>query len=440
MTPPETRPEKSVPETPMASMESGSGVHRVRETCRACGGRELEPVLDLGRVALANGFLKDASEASNEPRFPLRVHLCRTCGMVQLVDVIDPELLFRNYLYVTGTSDTIAAHNVGYAAAVAERCGLGADDLVVEAASNDGSLLRCFQVHEVRVLGVEPATNIAARAEAAGVPSVNRFFEPGCAADLRAEHGAAKVVIGNNVLAHVDDPVGFLRAARALVDDDGWVVVEVPELREFVERLEYDTVYHEHLSYLSVTALMRLCEEAGLRVTRVDHVAVHGGSVRTWARPVETQREHAPGVAALADGERVDGLTSPERLRRFADDVAAQRRELVALLERLKREGRSVAGYGAPAKGNTLLNYCGIGIELLPYTVDKSPLKVGLLTPGSHLPVLAAEALLERQPDYCLILAWNFADEVRRQQAEYERRGGRFIVPIPRPRILGADS
>jgi len=357
--------------------------------------------------------------------------------MVQLADVIDPEVLFRNYLYVTGTSDTIAAHNLAYAAKVAGLVGLGAGDLVVEVASNDGSLLRCFQAHGVRTLGVEPATNIAERARASGVETVNRFFEPGCAAELRAEHGPAKVLIGNNVLAHVDDPVDFLRAARALIADDGYVIVEVPQLRELVERLEYDTVYHEHLSYFSVTSLMRVCEEAGLSIERLDHVPVHGGSLRVYAAPAEVLAEHGPAVRVLTDAEREDGLTSLGRLRAFAADVRANREALLALLGRLQAEGRSVAGYGAPAKGNTLLNYCGIGPDLVPYTVDKSPLKVGLHTPGSHLPVLPVETLLERQPDYVLILAWNFADEIVRQQAEYARRGGRFIVPIPEPRIVG---
>jgi hypothetical protein len=418
-------------------MNTTSPVHTLRETCRACDTRRLEMFLPLGEVALANAFLSSEAEFPSEPRFPLEVYLCHECGMVQLADVIDPELLFRNYLYVTGTSDTIAQHNVAYAAKVVELVGLGADDLVIEAASNDGSLLRCFQTHGVRTLGIEPATNIADQARAAGVETVNRFFEPGCAADVRGEYGPAKVVIGNNVLAHVDTPVDFLRAGRGLIADDGYVICEVPQLREFVERLEYDTVYHEHLSYFSVTSLMRVCEEAGLRIERLDHVPVHGGSVRMYAAPVETVPEHGAAVRALADEERDEGLTSIERFRRFATDVKANRDELLALLGQLKAEGKTVAGYGAPAKGNTLLNYCDIGTDLLPYTVDKSPLKVGLFTPGTHLPVLPVETLLERQPDYVLILAWNFADEIVRQQAEYARRGGRFIVPLPEPRVLG---
>lgn len=411
-------------------------VHHVRDQCRACGARALEKFLALGEVALANAFLASPAEIAAERRFPLEVYLCRECGLVQLADVIDPEVLFKNYLYVTGTSDTIAAHNKAYAAAVVELARLGPRDLVVEAASNDGSLLSCFQAHGVRVLGIEPATNIAARATAAGIPTLNRFFDAESAAALVAEHGPARVVIGNNVLAHVDDPVGFLAAARAAVDERGFVITEVPELAEFVARLEYDTVYHEHLSYFSVTALMRVYEEAGLRLARVESVPVHGGSVRAIGRPAEVQGEHADAVRALAQAERAAGLTSLARLVQFARAVEAQREALLALLRGLVESGQSLAGYGAPAKGNTLLEYCGIGPELLPYTVDKSPLKVGKLTPGSHIPVLPVETLLERQPDCVLILAWNFAEEIVRQQAEYARRGGKFIVPIPEPRIL----
>lgn len=411
-------------------------MHHKRTTCRACGGRDLELFLPLGDVALANSFLRSPAEFAAERRFPLDVYVCRTCSMVQLLDVIDPEALFRNYLYVTGTSDTIAAHNRGYAKAVVERTGASSRELVVEVASNDGSLLRCFQAHGVRTLGVEPATNIAAKATAAGVPTVNRFFDSRCATELRAEHGPARAVIGNNVLAHVDEPVDLLRGFKTLLDERGLAIVEVPELAEFVERLEYDTVYHEHLAYFSVTSLMRVCEEAGLRVVRVERVPVHGGSVRVYSAPVERVREHADEVKALAHAEQHSGIARPERLRQFARDVQAQRAELLALLGDLRARGKSIGGYGAPAKGNTLLNYCGITTDLLPWTVDKSPLKVGLFTPGTHIPVLPAEELLARQPDYCLILAWNFADEIRRQQAEYERRGGRFILPLPRPRVL----
>jgi len=411
-------------------------VHTKRTACRACRSRELARFLPLGETALANSFLRSASEFASEARFPLDVVFCRSCSMVQLADVIDPETLFRNYLYVTGTSDTIAQHNEAYAKDVVGMLSLGEADLVVEVASNDGSLLKRFRAEGVRTLGIEPATNIAARASAEGIETVNRFFGPACARDVRASHGPAAAVIGNNVLAHVDEPVEFLAACKALLGPEGLVIVEVPELAEFVERLEYDTVYHEHLSYFSLTSLMTVCEEAGLRIVRADRVPVHGGSLRIHAAAHEREPDHAPAVHARAHEERAAGLTSLARFERFARDVEHNRAALLDLLHSLERQGHTVAGYGAPAKGNTLLNYCGIGPELLPYTVDKSPLKVGLFTPGMHIPVLPVATLLERQPGYVLILAWNFADEIMRQQAEYARRGGRFILPLPEPRIV----
>jgi hypothetical protein len=309
-------------------------------------------------------------------------------------------------------------------------------DLVVEVASNDGSLLRCFQPYGARTLGVEPAANIAAMARAAGVETLAEFFDLELARTLREQRGAAKAVIGNNVLAHVDDTRGFLAGFHELLSKEGLAVIEVPYVGELVGRMEYDTIYHEHLCYFSVTTLMRLCDAVGLSVRRIDHVPVHGGSIRMYAGRAETFGAHAPAVLAEAEDERLRGLTRLGTFERLADDVAASRAELVALLRQLKAEGRTVAGYGAPAKGNTLLNYCNITTAELPYTVDKSPMKVGRLTPGTHIPVLPVETLLERQPDYVLILAWNFAEEIMAQQSEYQARGGRFILPIPRPSII----
>lgn len=417
-------------------MTAPTAAFSVRTTCRACGGDTLEPFLSLGETALANSFLRGPEEIAGEARFPLTVHLCTTCSLVQIVEVVPPTILFEHYLYVTGTSDTIAAHNEGYADAVLAALEPGPRDLVVEVASNDGSLLRRFQERGVRVLGIEPARNLAERANAEGIKTLPLFFDPGTARSVRAIHGAAKAVIFNNVLAHVNEPVSFLAGAKHLLAPGGRVVFEVPELAQMVAGLEYDTVYHEHLCYFSVTALMRVCEGAGLSIARVDPMPVHGGSVRVWAAPREELGDHAPAVRLLSVEERDAGLTSLGRLRRFAEDVETQRRELLAALERWKSRGESVAGYGAPAKGNTLLNHCGITTELLPYTVDKNPLKVGLLTPGQHIPVLPVETLAERRPDRVLILAWNFADEIVRQQAHLRESGTRFWVPLPSPREL----
>lgn len=413
-----------------------SPVHHRITACRACLAETLEEVLDLGAQPLANALPTDPSDFAAEQRFPLVLFLCRTCGLVQLADVIRPDVLFAHYLYVTGTSDTIAEHNLRYAAVVTSELALGPTDLVVEVASNDGSLISCFVPHGVRVLGVEPAQNIAQLAEARGVPTEVVFFSGAEGARLASVHGKASAIIGNNVLAHVGDPVDFLAGAAAWLADDGRAIVEVPYLAEMLDRNEYDTIYHEHLCYFSVTALLTIAERAGLRVVRVDRVPVHGGSIRTWFARAQSVPHHAAEVLALAEAERQAGLHDLSRLRAFAAAAAENRSQLRALLGRLRAEGASIAAYGAPAKGNTLLNYCGIGTELVEYTVDRNPLKQDRYLPGQHQPVLHPDVLLERQPDYLLILAWNFADEIVRQQQEYAARGGRFIVPIPMPRIL----
>lgn len=410
--------------------------HYKRASCRGCDGRRLFKFLELGPTPLANSFLNGPEQFAAEQSYPLDVYFCEDCSLVQLLDVIDPELLFRDYIYVTGTSDTIAAHNRGYAETVADVLRLTPDELVVEVASNDGSLLKQFRDRGVRTLGIEPARNIARLARNDGIDTVNEFFTLEIATRVRDSHGPAKAMIGNNVFAHVDDARGFLSAGKSLAAPDGLIIIEVPYLGHLLDRLEFDTIYHEHLCYFSITALMHLYRSVGLSIIRLDPMPVHGGSIRIYAGHREKHPEHAQDVVAIGARERAQGLADPARYQRFADEVRATRQKLLETLHGIVRRGETVAGYGAPAKGNTLLNYCGISTDLLPYTVDKNPMKVGLYTPGMHIPVQAVAALLERQPDFLLILAWNFADEIIRQQREYQARGGRFIVPIPRPRIV----
>ena len=411
-------------------------IHYKRTTCRACGSSDLHSFLNLGPTPLANSFLRLESEFSSEAYFPLEVYYCNNCSLIQLLDVIDPEVLFRNYIYVTGTSDTIANHNVGYAKAVVDLLKPDPTDLVVEIASNDGSLLKCFQTHKVRTLGVEPAINIADIANSQGVETIDRFFNSKAAAEIREDYGPAKAVIGNNVLAHIDDSRDFLLGCKKLLGEDGLVIIEVPYLRELLDRLEYDTIYHEHLCYFSVSTLMRLCDEVGLSMVRVDRVPVHGGSLRLYAGRPDCYGNHSPVVQSIVEEESRLGINNFTRYEQFARAVEKSKNTLLDLLESVTNQGKSIAGYGAPAKGNTLLNYCHIGTRLIPYTVDKNPLKLHLFTPGMHIPVLPVETLLERQPDYVLILAWNFAQEIMRQQNEYHQHGGQFIIPIPAPKVV----
>ena len=420
----------------MIASQTDAMVHHKSSACRACGALQLERFLELGPTPLANAFLRAPTEFEEERAYPLDVYYCHGCSLVQLLDVIDPETLFGEYIYVSGTSETVAAHNIDYAKAVVEGLGLGADDLVIEIASNDGSLLKCFKQHGVRTLGVEPARNIAKQAVEAGIETVNEFFDTETARAIGQSHGEASAVVANNVLAHVDDPRGFLRGCRDLLKEDGRVLIEVPYLRKLLDNLEYDTVYHEHLCYFSVVALLKLFELSGLRIVHIDQVPIHGGSLRIWGARDTACPEHGESVLALANEERALGLTDAKCYHDFAERVARSRESLRGLLKDLGRDA-TVAGYGAPAKGNTLLNYCGIDNRVLPFTVDKNPLKVGCYTPGMHIPVLPVSAVADRKPDYLLVLAWNFAEEIMRQQDEFRRQGGRFIIPIPEATVVG---
>ena len=412
---------------------AANGVYHRRTTCRACGGTQLDRVLALGKQPLANALLRSPAEFKAEQAFPLDLVFCRGCSLVQILDVVDPEVLFGHYLYVTGTSETMAAHNEKYADAVISRLGLGPSDMVAEIASNDGSLLSCFRARGVRVLGIEPARNIAEMARGRGIETVGRFFDRGAGAEIAAAHGRARAIIGNNVFAHVDDPVGFLAGCADLLTDDGLVFIECPYAFDMLQGGEYDTIYHEHLSYFSVTSLARVAESAGMSVVSVDRMPVHGGSIRVAFRKGGT---HDAQPSAMMATETAEGLTSLERWEAFGLRAERNRNDLLRILERLRAEGRSVAGYGAPAKGNTLLNFCGIGVDTVPWTVDRNPLKVGLYTPGMHIPVLPVETVIERRPDYLLVLPWNFSEEIMRQQQAYAAAGGKFIIPIPTPQIV----
>jgi hypothetical protein len=339
--------------------------------------------------------------------------------------------MFRDYLYVSGTSDSIPAHFAEYAREVAARY-VPDQGLVVEIGSNDGTLLRAFDQKRVRVLGIEPARNIAAMANAAGIPTLTEFFSAELAGQVAAQYGPAAAIIGNNVIAHIDDLHGLMRGVKALLAPDGVLIVEFPYLVDLLEKRAYDTIYHEHLSYFSLESVMRLTSDHGLRVVDVRRVPVHGGSIRVSVASTGTR---SAAVDELVNLERAMKLAAGGPLAAFVTAVQRQRKELRRLLSDI-RSMRHLAGYGAPAKGNTLLSYCDIDRSVLDFIVDRSPLKHGLLTPGTHIPVEPPARLLESGIRDTLLLAWNFADEILRQQESYRSGGGQFIIPIPMPRVI----
>jgi SAM-dependent methyltransferase len=404
--------------------------------CRSCGGGDLAPVLDLGRMPLANALLREADLAAPEPTFPLELVLCRACGLAQITHTVPPELLFREYLYFSSFSDTMLAHAAALARETIAERGLGHGSLVIEVASNDGYLLRSYVEAGVPVLGVEPARNVARVAEERGVPTIAEFFDPPLARKLTGEGRRASVLHAHNVLAHVADLGGFVEAMRLVLADDGVAIVEVPYVREMVERCEFDTIYHEHLCYFSVGALVRLFASHGLTAVRVKRVPIHGGSLRVHVAKSAAACAPDGSVEAMLDEERRAGLDDVAFYEGFAARVEALRRSLGALLAELCASGRRVAGYGAAAKGAVLLNAFGIGRETIAYVVDRSRHKQGLYLPGVRIPIHAPEKLLEDRPDYVLLLAWNVADEVLAAQRAYREAGGKFIVPLPRVTVL----
>jgi SAM-dependent methyltransferase len=401
--------------------------------CRSCGYGDLQSILSLGCTPLANALLTEDQLAETEETYPLELVFCSRCTLVQLAESVSPEKLFREYVYLSSFSDTMLRHAEAISSALIGSKHLGAESLVVEVASNDGYLLRYYQRAGVPVLGIEPATNIARVAEQRGIRTVCDFFGATLAQRLAGEGFKADVIHANNVLAHVPDLNGFVRGIRDLLKQDGLAVVEVPYVYEMITHCEFDTVYHEHLSYFSLTALNELFTRNGLTIQRVEQLAIHGGTLRLYAGHAAEQDE---SVAELLSDEKRRGLANIVFYKDFAERVAALRDELVSLLHELKARGSRIAAYGASAKGATLLNYCHLGREVLDYVVDRSTVKQGHYTPGSHLKIYAPEKLLADAPDYVLLLTWNFAGEIYEQQVEYRKRGGRFIVPVPFVRVV----
>jgi len=387
--------------------------------------------VDLGMSPLCETFLRADELNRMEPFYPLRVWVCERCFLVQLQEYVSPAEIFTEYAYFSSYSTSWLKHAKDYTDMAAARFGLDGRSRVVEIASNDGYLLQYFVEKGIPVLGVEPAANVAKAAVERGVPTVVRFFGQETAGDLVRDPGPANLIVGNNVLAHVPDVNDFVGGLKILLAPDGVVTMEFPHLWRLMDENQFDTIYHEHFSYLSFTTVIEIFSAHGLRIFDVDRIPTHGGSLRIYAGHAGTIRAEEPAVAALRTAEEAQGFRSTERYASFAPRVEETKRALLDFLIETRRAGKSVAAYGAPGKGNTLLNYCGIRTDFVDYAVDRNPYKHGRYTPGTHIPIFPPERIRETRPDYVLILPWNLREEISAQLAHVREWGGRFVVPIP---------
>jgi SAM-dependent methyltransferase len=403
-------------------------------SCLVCRDPDVELFLDLGHTALANKFLAPHELDVTEPTFPLRVGRCAACGHVQLLDRVPPDMMFEDYLYVSGASDTLRAHFDDLAAVLTTDFGLTDRDLVVDIGCNDASLLRCFRERGVRTLGVDPAQNLAEYAADSGVERYTGFFGAATAREIRDRWGDAQLITATNTFPHLPLLDDFMEGIDALLAPGGRFVIEAHYLMDLVDQLAFDTVYHEHVSYWALRPLMTLCAQHGMEVVRVERLDLHHGQLRAVMQRVG-EGTVEPSVQELAQLEVDRGLDRRETFTDFATRVETLRTSLLDHVAAIHRDDRRLAAYGAPAKGSTLLEYVGLGPDDIDYIADRSPLKQGRVTPGSRIPIVAPDRLLEDQPDYVLLLAWNFADEVMDQQREYRARGGKFILPVPEVRV-----
>jgi len=405
-------------------------------TCRLCGSGRTASVVDLGATPPCERFLTAAQLAEPEPAFPLHLEVCTECWLAQIPPLLDPEDTFTDYAYFSSFSTSWVEHAKRFTDTAADRLGLTGDSFVVEVASNDGYLLKHVVERGIRCLGVEPSVNVGQAAREAGVPTHTAFLSAETGRQVRAAHGPADLVVANNVYAHIPDVLGFTRGLRALVADDGWVSIEVQHLLTLIEKNQYDTIYHEHFQYYTVESARRALATGGLAVVDVELLPTHGGSIRLWARPAEVAAEPSARMTEVLDREKAAGLHELSGYTEFSERVTQVRLELLEFLISARKAGKTTVGYGAPGKGNTLLNHCGIRTDLLPYTVDRNPYKHGRFTPGTRIPVLPPDHIAADRPDYVLVLPWNLRDELTAQLSYIGAWGGKLVFPIPRLDIV----
>jgi len=403
-----------------------------KNECRICGGRDLVKVLDLGSTPPANAYVKEADLEKFEPSYPLVLYFCRSCSLAQLLDVVHQDILFKDYHFLTSASAPSVEHFRRYAEEAIRPLTTSSDDLVIDIGGNDGVLLS-FVKDYARVLNVDPADNLASISEGNGVPFYPAFFTSQTADDIRATHGEAKVVVANNVFAHTDPLRDVFEGVAKLIGDDGTFIFEVHWAKQFVEEGAFDQIYHEHLCFHSLHALRHLIESSGMKVFDVQIVPMQGRSLRVFAAKGRTP---TPNVERVLAEEKAAGLTSETTYHVFAKKIEAEKEKLLALLKKLKAAGKKIVGYGAPAKGNTLLNYYGIGPDILDYLTDTTTLKQGLYSPGRHIPIVAPERLLTDTPDYILLLSWNFKDTILEKEKALRENGVKFILTVPEVTIV----
>lgn len=396
------------------------------KNCRICVSRDLVKFLSLGKMPLANAFLTKKKLDKPEPSFPLDVYFCRNCSLVQLLDIVNPKILFKNYTYLTSASKPLVEHFVELGNEVVKKNLQSPNDLVVEIGSNDGTLLGSIKNH-CEVLGIEPDKRIANLAEKAGVRTLSKFFTSSLAKKIVNEFGNAKIILANNVIAHIDNLKDIFDGIKILLADDGTFIFEVHWVGNLIGDGGFDQIYHEHLSYFSLHALKKAADLWGMRLVDVRKIPIHGESLRVY---LKKKGKESRAVTRFLKKENERGLSGEAAYYAFADKVRQNRKDLVSLLKNLKKQNKTIAGYGAPAKGNTLLNYCAIDYKILDYIIDTTPLKQGLYTPGSHIIVLPPDILKKRPPDYLLLLAWNYADKIIEKEKWYREQGGEFIIPV----------
>lgn len=404
--------------------------------CRVCKSSRMEKVLTLGPTPLANAFLKKEQIDKAEEFFPLDVYFCNNCAMLELGHVVSPHLLFSDYVYVSSTSQVFIDHFVKFAGDVHKRFDLDENSLVIDIGSNDGILLKPFLNLGSRVLGIEPVEKIAKTSRSQGIDTIAEFFSAALAKKIVKKYGKAKIITATNVFAHIDDLDEVIRGLKILLDRNGIFIMEAPYLVDFIKKKYFDLVYHEHLSYWSIASLRILFNRFNMEVFDIQKVPVHGGSIRMYVKRKEGKFKTAVGVRQFLNLEKKTKLGDINTYLQYGKEILENKVKLVTLLSKLKNKGARISAYGAPAKGNTLLNFFSIGNEILDYIVDDSSWKQNLYSPGKRIRVVSSKNLYENRPDYLLILAWNFADSIMRNHSKYKKLGGKFIIPVPTPKII----